>query len=135
MSEDAYAAEVVARLTTRLGALTTPRAAYSIGDVPTPLPTALPTAYVEVSISRRFVDGTPRYDGSKSYKGWRLVTRAVATSDANARMLLQLVDEELEFKPLFEGDAATGPLEFETGSDVLPDDGWFSGDRTWTFTD
>lgn len=119
----------LAALNARLGELSTPRAAYDLDN----LPPELPDAYVEVTVSRRFIEGSPRSDGEKTSKGWRLFTRAVARTSGNAERLHELCSEVLEFNELAVDGQRTTPLEFETADPVQPDEGWFSGAWTWTY--
>lgn len=101
--------------------------AYELDDVPA----TRPDYYVEVAVSRRLVSGNRRGDGSKSFKGYRLTTRVVALTITNARLLEQKVTEALDFVAL--GSDVT-PVEYETSTSVDPDDGWFSGVTSWTFS-
>jgi hypothetical protein len=124
-----HAEAAVAALNAHLSALTIPREAFDVDDVPT----TLPDAYVEVSVSRRFIDGSPRGDGSKTGTGWRLLTRAVARSTSDARRLHDLCAEALEFQTLTVDGHLTTPLEFETADPIEDDEGWFSGAWVWTY--
>lgn len=123
---DPHEAAIIAALNARLA----PRKAYGIDDVPSPAP----PLYVEVAVSRRWVEGSPRGDGEKSGKGYRVLTRAVAKTDGNARLLLKMCGEALEFVPLTVEGRLTTPLEFETEDPVESDaDGWYVGAWTWTY--
>lgn len=127
---DPHAAAIVAALNARLGQLATPREAFDLDDTPA----TLPPAFVQVAAYRRFVDDGRRSDGEKTAKGYRVLTRAVAKSDGNARLLLTLCGEVLEFQTLTIDGRLTTPLEFETEDPVEPDDdGWYVGAWTWTY--
>lgn len=127
---DPHAGAIVAALNARLSQLSTPREAFELDD----LPADLPSAFVQAAAYRRWVEGSPRGDGEKSGKGYRVLTRAVAKTDGNARLLLKMCGEALEFVPLTVDGRLTTPLEFETEDPVESDaDGWYVGAWTWTY--
>lgn len=101
--------------------------AYSLGD----LPNALPTSYVEVSASRRFVADGARSDGSLSRRGYRILTRLVAKRIGNVDTLAERVTEALDFSTLTVSGQPT-TIDFETGDAPAPDDGWYSAPHYWT---
>lgn len=124
MTGEQWATAVIAAINAKF---TTPRA-YELDSVPA----VRPAQYIEVTVSRRFVDGTPRYDGSKSWKGVRITTRAVAQTVTNARLLHTKTTEALEDVFLAVGGATTTPVQFETETPIAEDDGWYSGVTSWT---
>ena len=127
---DPHETGILAALNARLSTLDTPRKAYGIDDVPA----TKPAAYVEVTAARRWVEGSPRSDGEKTGKGRRVLTRAVAKTDGNARLLLRMCGEALEYVSLSIDGRLTTPLEFETEDPIdANDDGWYVGAWTWTY--
>lgn len=95
--------------------------------------TALPQQYVELGVTRRF-GGTELLAGSPRPLVWRAYTRAVALREVNARRMRSLVSEALEDARLTVAGKTSGPLRFESADPVAPDDGWYSGLTTWTYT-
>lgn len=128
MSDDQHAAAVIAAINAQLP----PAArAYDLDDVPaTP-----PQQYVEVTLSRVF-GGNSRLGGGIGTTGWRITTRAVATTVGNARLMRQLTGAALEDVSLAVAGAETTGIEFETEDPIGPDGDagqWFSGLTTWTY--
>ena len=87
-----------------------------------------PKRYTEVSVVRRF-GGTPRVAGGSSVTGWRILTRAVALTEDDAREVRRRYFAALEDVALGDGT----PIEFESGDPIAGDDGWSSGLDTWTY--
>lgn len=116
-----------AQLTAVKEFLTTAQAfPYSLGDLSRMA--VPPKRYTEVTVSRVF-GGEARVDGFKSTTSWRITTRAVAMTEDDAREIRRRAST-LELAVL--GDST--PVEFETAQDIEPDDGWYSGLTTWTYT-
>lgn len=124
-----HATAVLAAINAKLTALTVPLTAYELDDVPEPLP----TAYAELTLSRRFGTAT-RLPGRQSRTGWRITTRAVAKGVTNARLVHEKTRQALEDARLDIGGVLTSPIQFETEEPVGDDDGWFSGLISWTYT-
>lgn len=108
----------------------TARGAYSLADLATYKAKnagALPPAYNEVHVMERFPDG-PRRGSEPSETGqWRIFTRAVAQSYANAQEMRRRAGE-LRGKSATVGAQATTEIErLATDDPIAPDDGWFSG--------
>lgn len=104
--------------------------AYNLDDVPA----KRPATYVEVTISRRFIDDARRADGSLSFDGYRLGTRVVARYATSARTAQDRCRAALDFVSLAFPDGAGAVVEFETEDELEPDDGWFSALTDWTFS-
>lgn len=124
MSELALSAAVVEAINAQLPARVR---AYALEDVPD----ALPPAYVEVSVSRRYVGDGHRGDGSLSRRGYRILTRRVAEDADDAHQFATRITAALDFATLAVGDQET-VVDFETGDQVAPDDGWYSAADYWT---
>lgn len=101
--------------------------AYDSDDVPTPRP----KTYIEVMVSRRFIDDERRADGSLSFTGFRIGTRCVARLSSNVRQAQTDVTAALDFVTLTFADGLSGVVEFETEDEPRPDDGWFSALTDW----
>lgn len=94
--------------------------------------TSPPSQYVEVTVSRRY-GGEERATGSTGRIGWRISTRAVATTISNAReMRKRAVTALLYARLTVDGDKTT-PIQFEGEEPIGDDDGWYSGLSTWTY--
>lgn len=128
MSESSHSTAVRAALTDA-GA-----APYDLGKVPGTTGNAgtLPTWYTETSVMRRF-GGNPRSDSRSGVKGYRITTRAVANSAANARNVRDKQHTALEGVVLTVDGKQTTPIEFESADPIAADDGLFSGLVTWTY--
>lgn len=92
----------------------------------------LPPIHVLVSLSRRF-GGNPRVSAHKTVSGWRLTTTAVGTTVDEARWAAEKV-ARLEFARITATGYDLSPLMFEVENAPEPDDGFYSGATSWTFT-
>ena len=124
MSESAIAEAVVTAINAELPARVR---AYELDDIPN----ALPTAYVEVTVYRRFVEDGQRGDGSLSRRGYRILTRLVAKHADDMDTLAERVTAALDFATLTVGAQET-TVDFDTGDSPAPDDGWYSALHSWT---
>lgn len=106
-------------------------AAYDVDDLTKMA--ATPLNYVEVTVSRRYAEGD-RLTGGRSTRSWRITTRVVTKTVSNAREYRRRVETALERRTLLIEGKRTTPVQLETESPIGPDDGWFSGLTTWTFT-
>lgn len=92
-----------------------------------------PEEYLQLIVERRHVAAV-RAAGATGRSGWRVQTRGVShTSRNNARRLLQLASEALEFAVLTVAGCASTPVKFESAESVGKDDGWWSGSIDWTY--
>ena len=91
-----------------------------------------PEQYTEVTVSRRY-GGTDRNDSTTGRVGWRITTRAVATTVSNAREMRNRTVAALLYKRVTVGGELTTPIQFESEDPIAPDDGMFSGLCTWTY--
>jgi hypothetical protein len=130
VNEELHAAAVIAACNTVL----TPRAAYDL-DTLHKMPTK-PPQYVEVSVTRRYIDGGV-IGTEKSIVGARLVTRYVADTITNARVLRSDCRAALESATLTIEGVPTTPLQFETALPIYPDSPpeveGYSGLDSWTY--
>lgn len=124
-TQEQHATAVLAALNAALA----PKQAYEYDT----LPTTRPAEYVEATVSRRF-GGESRLSAQKGTTGWRVTTRAVAQTVSNARLLAQKATQALEDVSLTVDGKSTTPIQFETEDPIGPDDGWYSGLVTWTYT-
>jgi hypothetical protein len=120
-SEDLHAAAVLAFLTT---AGSNP---FDLSKVPA-IP---PDYYTEVGVVRRF-GGVQRYGGQRDGQLYRITERAVAKILKNAQNLRSRSDA-LEGAVLTIDGLTTTPIEFESADVIGPDDGYYSGLRTWSY--
>lgn len=127
MSEEAHIEALRSLLNTALA----PHQAYTVQALEDMV--ALPPQYVELGAMRRF-GGTERLVGSPVPRLWRAYTRVVASREVNARRMRSLVSEALEDARLTVGGKTSGPVRLEAQDPVAPDDGWYSGLTTWTYT-
>lgn len=124
------AAQLLALINTRLGAMDTPRTAYERDKAP-----QTGGDYVAITLSRRF-GGNQRYGGSISPSGWRLTTRAVGTDLNNAGVLLDMCTQALEDQIITVDGVRSTPIGFENEDDIRQDDtddNLWSGLRSWTY--
>lgn len=128
MSESTHTAAVSTALGTAGGA------PYDLGKVPgsTGNTGTLPQWYTELSVTRRF-GGNPRVTTESGVQGYRITTRAVANSAANARNMRAKQHAALEEAVLVIDGEATTPIKFESAEPIAPDDGMFSGLTTWIY--
>lgn len=125
-----HVAAVLALLNTRLGAMATPRHAYTSDKAPTS-----GGDYVSISLERRF-GGNARHNGTISPSAWRLRTRAVGVGENNAGVLMDMVQQALEDHTITVSGVTSTPIAFEL--DVAPEederdaDLW-SGSANWTY--
>lgn len=104
--------------------------AFELDDVPSPRP----QEYIEVSVSRRF-GGERRMSTEVGPTFYRAVVRGVSHSKSkNVDKALQKARAALEFQRISVGTRTSTPIQFETDEPTDPDDGWFSGVMTFTYT-
>lgn len=108
-------------------ALPTWATAYEVGSVPT----TLPSNYVEVSVSRRYIDDGARADGAIGTLSYRVSTFVVAQMKVNAQTLVASVTGALDFTTLAVGEDSTTVM-FETGDPAALDKDRYSAMHTWT---
>lgn len=128
MSESTHQAALLAALDSA-GAVP-----YDLGKVPgsTGNTGKVPQWYTEVSVSRRY-GSNPRVTSASGVQGYRITTRAVANSAANARNVRAKQHAALEETVLTVDGEATTPIKFESAEPIASDEGMFSGLTTWTF--
>lgn len=95
-------------------------------------PAALPAYYNEVTVERRF-GGTLRGSNESPTEAYRITARSVAKTVSNAREMRRRA-MQLEGTVLTIDGAETTPVEFESADPIGPDDGWYSGLLTLTYT-
>jgi hypothetical protein len=107
---------------------------YDTGKVPGSTGNAgqMPQWYTEASVTRRF-GGNPRATATSGVDGYRILTRAVANSAANARNVRTKQHAALEGVVLTIDGQQTTPITFESADPIALDDGMFSGLTTWTY--
>ena len=128
MSESSHTAAVTTALSTG-GAVP-----HDLDKVPgsTGNPGTLPPYYTEVSVMRRF-GGNPRVTTQSGVQGYRITTRAVANSAANARNMRSKQHAALEETVLVVDGEATTPIKFDSAEPIAEDEGMYSGLTTWTY--
>ena len=125
-TEEQHAAAVLAVLNAALA----PKVAYEVDT----LPATRPAEYVEVSLVRRF-GGEQRMSARSTATGYRVLVRVVSkASVSNARVMREKSRQALEYARLSVASRVTTPVQFEGGEPVGPDDGWFSGLDTYTYS-
>lgn len=87
--------------------------------------------HVYVAVARRF-GGDPRLSGTVAGTGWRFVARCVGVDVGAARAAMEDV-AALEGTRIVVDGATSQPIRFESAQAPEPDDGWFSGQSTWTY--
>lgn len=97
------------------------------------LPATRPNAYTELALVRMYA-GEARGDGYKGTESYRVTTRQVAKTVTNARLLRSRTHTALEYVSVTANGVTSTPLMFEGAEVIGPDDGWYSGLETWTFT-
>lgn len=124
MSTQAQAAAVL----TAINAAISPKLAYDYDTVPSPRP----DDYIEVGIIRVF-GGAQRQSGQKGRTGYRILVRSISRDVFNARLMHDRAMGALEdlFLPVA---GKQTPIQFETSEPIGPDDGWFSGYSSYTYT-
>jgi hypothetical protein len=124
VSGDALATAVVGALD---ATFPTSAAAFQSDDAPT----TLPARYVEVGVSRRYIEEGTRGDGGPGDVGWRISTTCVATRLSDAHRLFDLTVNALDFTTLAVG-AHEATVVFETSEQPAPDSGRWVALHTWT---
>jgi hypothetical protein len=94
---------------------------------------SIPPWYTELTVTRRF-GGNPRVTTESGVQGYRITTRAVANSAANARNMRAKQHAALEEVVLVIDGEPTTPIKFESADPIAPDERMFSGLTTWTYT-
>lgn len=126
MNRDDIAADLLAIINAAL----TPRDAYELDDVPQPRP----NEYVEITVSR-YDASEKRQDGFAGTSAWRLTCRYVAHRITNVSRMQQLVRDAFPHPTCITVDGVESTaVAFEVEDAITPDDGWFSGLDTFTFT-
>lgn len=99
---------------------------------PSKVATSRPPEHTTVTLVER-PGGTGR-SGRHSIRGWQVyVFAASSTSEANARNSLEKAHGALVNQVLTVGTETTTPIALGPSRVVGPDDGWFSGSRSYTF--
>lgn len=119
-----------------LAALNTPTAAaganaYTLGQLKAMA--SPPTFYTEVVIAERVVEGG-RLGGRSDIEAWRIVTRAVATVEENARLMRHKAKAALLDRPITVAGIESTPIERGSSEDPIAlDETWYSGTSEWTY--
>lgn len=88
--------------------------------------------HVYVAVTRRF--GSPeRICGYPPGTAWRFVARCIGEDIGAARAAMEDV-AALEGTRIVVDGVTSQPIQFESASAPEPDDGWFSGQSTWTYS-
>lgn len=122
MSASTDAAAILAAIN---ATFTTPRA-YELGD---PGLATLTTDHIVVMVFRRFVP-EKNAAGEVPIHGGRVVTRYIAKTPANVRVLRDRTTQALEDQILTGG---VGPFTFESSDTADQDGAWLVESDTWTF--
>lgn len=91
-----------------------------------------PENYLLFDVSRVY-GGEQMHDGTTAASLWRIGTRAVASDEDNAATLLDDCRAALEGRQLLIAGEPTGPIEFESATDIDDDDGKAAGLIDWTY--
>ena len=87
----------------------------------------------KVTIAER--TGSRARSGRSETRGWQVyVFAASSTSEANARNSLDKAHTALVNKVLTVGSERSTPIALGPARPVGPDDGWFSGSKSYLFT-
>lgn len=107
--------------------------AFAYGTVPGEPgnPGVRPPIFVVRSLERRYVE--PQVAGRAAVGSWRLTTRHVGRTVADAEWAAAQISAALNEARLTIGGAQTTPVTHESTSAVAPDDGMFSGVTNWTY--
>jgi len=107
---------------------------YDYGKVPGAdgNPGTLPTAFVMLSVDRRFIP-SGWLSGRTSATGWRVFCHHVGNTAPNARTVGNWVTAALNEARITVDGIASTPITHETTDPVAVDDGMFSGQSTWTY--
>ena len=136
MSAPYYETEQVAALlalvNANLGAMATPREAYTPDTAPT-----TGGNYVTVLLTRRF-GGNGRLSAAKlTPSAWRVIVRAVGVGENNALVLLARASQALEDARVSAGGMTSTKVRFETEDPVGEDEydqSLYSGARNFTYS-
>lgn len=89
--------------------------------------------YTEITVTPRYEESAERvgpFEGASSY---RATTRYVSVSRDGARQMRERTITALRWVPLtVVGGQVTTPMSFESGSQIGPDNGQWSGSDDWT---
>lgn len=136
IDEREHSAVVIASIKTALTALRSDigENVFTHGSVPGEDENAgsLPTAFVALSIERRFVtpSGMVRMP---SLSGWRISAHHVASTVNNASLVGLAVANALDGQRLVIDGYTSTPVLLELTNAVAPDSGMFSGLSQWTY--
>ena len=118
MSEAAHVAAVIAAINAKNGR------AYTLDQLATTTP---PDAYTEVYVMRRLSDAPNRVGGLNEGSQWRVITRAVGKTFANAQEMRDRANAALHDVSLVVDGETYYPRRALGDDPIGPDDGWFSG--------
>lgn len=100
---------------------------------PSKVPGTRPAEFLTVTLAER-AGGTSRA-GRTSTRGWQVyVLAASANSEANARNSQDKAHNALINRVLVVGSESSTPVALGPARVVGPDDGWFSGSKSYLFT-
>lgn len=92
-----------------------------------------PVQYLELTVERR-VGGVQRISSAIGSTAWRITSRAVGRTVAGAREVRRRsADIERSVITITSG-LTTTPVDLESQDPIGPDEGWWSGLTTYTFT-
>ena len=99
---------------------------------PSKVPATRPGEYAVVTVVRR--GGGSARAGRHGTKGWSVYIMAASrSSETNARNTLQRAGDAIESAVLSVAGVESTPIRFDNARAVAPDDGWFTGVKTYTF--
>lgn len=96
------------------------------------IPATLPAYYNAITVERRY-GGTGRGSGEIPTEAYRITAQSIAKTVSNAREMRRRA-RLLEGVVLTIDGTETTPIEFESADPIGPDDGWYSGLLTLTYT-
>lgn len=116
-----------------LAAINTAMPATKKATEPGQLPTPRPNEHTTVTLVER--PGGSARSGRRTTRGWQVyIFSASAQSEANARNSLEKAHSALANKVLTVGSERSTPIALGPARPVGQDDGWFSGNKSYTFT-
>ncbi len=97
------------------------------------LGTAKPASYTEVVVCERVVDGG-RFGGASDIEAWRVITRAVASVENNAREMRNRAKVRLFDQTISVDGRESTPIQRGSSPDpIAEDETYYSGTEEWVY--
>ena len=92
-----------------------------------------PPIYAVLALERRYTGSLNRMSGRPSRSGWRASFRTVGRTPNEARWARLQISMALDGVRVTVGAEISTPIEFESDTEIGPDNGKLSGSTVWTY--